>query len=60
LSYEFNKNKHRNTLFSNAQLFIYGSDLGIIWRSNDLNIDPDFYSRITPSKSIAAGINVSF
>ncbi|WP_051315854.1 SusC/RagA family TonB-linked outer membrane protein [Algoriphagus vanfongensis] len=44
---------------SRAELFLYGNNLGIIWKSTDTDWDPDF-GWATPRKSIALGLQLNF
>ncbi|WP_158643981.1 SusC/RagA family TonB-linked outer membrane protein [Pseudobacter ginsenosidimutans] len=58
-----NKNRKRK-LFESAQLYLYGSNLGIIWRANKLGVDPDITetlgSSILPAPfTLSAGFRVS-
>jgi TonB-linked SusC/RagA family outer membrane protein len=41
LSYDFDKIKNQGLLFNRLQLFIYGNNLGILWRANHKGLDPD-------------------
>jgi len=49
-----------NTFLRKASIFIYARNLGIIWRKNKLNIDPDYGSFNIPQPfSGSIGINVN-
>lgn len=63
LSYTFNKKLLANTPLSNIRVYLYASNLGMLWRKNKEGIDPDYLGSIyafPPSKSYAAGINFNF
>jgi TonB-linked SusC/RagA family outer membrane protein len=61
ISYDFNKAVFRKLPFQSAQLYVYLNNVGILWRANKQNIDPDYGdNRIPPSRSLAIGLNVNF
>lgn len=61
ISYDLIRSKLKNRPFKQAQLYIYASNLGIIWSANKLDIDPDYGDKmIPPSRSIAVGMNIGF
>lgn len=60
LSYLFNKEQFRRFPLKNLELNINASDLGIIWRANKENIDPDYPYSIPLSRSITFGIRSTF
>lgn len=45
--------------FSSAQVYVYASNIGLIWRANKQNIDPDFQNTVA-QKSVALGVNLRF
>jgi TonB-dependent starch-binding outer membrane protein SusC len=51
VSYEFRKR---------LQLYINVSNLGIIWRANNLKIDPDYSNSFPPAKTFTIGLRRSF
>lgn len=56
-SYQFSGNR----VFNNLELYIYSSNLGIIWRANKQGIDPDFQlSQYVAPRSISIGVNATF
>lgn len=66
LGYELSRRKWKALPVERAELYIYSNNLGILWRSNKLGIDPDFaqnrpgYATIIPSpRTIAFGIKAS-
>lgn len=61
LSYDIDRALIKRLPFENIQLYLYANNIGILWRANKLNIDPDFgNSFIPPARSVAIGINVRF
>lgn len=59
LSYDLSQFSKKT--FQQASVYIYASNLGIIWRANKLGIDPDFGMYTIPnSKTISAGLNLTF
>ena len=41
-------------------LYLSGNNLGIIWRANKLNIDPEYVNGLPPSVGISFGLRVTF
>lgn len=61
LAYEIKRQSLRKLPFKTLKLYLNASNLGIIWRSNDKNLDPDYLSAsIPPSKSLAFGLAINF
>jgi hypothetical protein len=51
--------------FDQVQLYMYANNLGILWRANDQNIDPDFIDNgvqlsIPNPKTISLGVRIIF
>lgn len=59
LSYDFTRWLNSKKLFKMLQLYINASNLGIIWKANKDNIDPDFPSSIPTPKTYAIGLRVN-
>jgi len=59
LAYDLNQSASRKLPFQNIQFYIFANNLGILWRANKYNIDPD-YGYIPPSRTISVGLNVGF
>jgi hypothetical protein len=49
-----------NSSLKDINIHLTLSDGGIIWRANKKKIDPDYGSAVPPSKSLSAGLNLSF
>ncbi|MEO6868859.1 MAG: SusC/RagA family TonB-linked outer membrane protein [Ginsengibacter sp.] len=61
LSYQFEKATNHWLPFNNLKLYAYINNLGIIWRANKLNLDPDYVYQPYPlSKTYSLGINIQF
>jgi TonB-linked SusC/RagA family outer membrane protein len=65
LSYQLPDNKKVRPIFSHVQVYIYATNLGLIWRANHLGIDPDFNGNspsvsYTNPKTISLGIRCGF
>lgn len=66
LSYDLSKQVISRLPFEHLQLYLYANNLGILWRANDLGLDPDIvpypgYSLQVPLvKTLAAGIKIDF
>ncbi|HEY6082041.1 MAG TPA: SusC/RagA family TonB-linked outer membrane protein [Chitinophagaceae bacterium] len=63
VSYDLNKSAIEQLPFQHIRLYLYASNLGILWRANKQGIDPDYAGSIyayPPAKSIAAGVKIDF
>ena len=60
LSYDFTRWLNSKKLFKMLQLYINASNLGIIWKANKENIDPDFPSSMPTPKTYAIGLRANF
>ncbi len=49
---------HKYLPFRNLNIFTYINNLGIIWRANKQNIDPDFILGVPSPRTIAFGLKV--
>ncbi|WP_026970230.1 SusC/RagA family TonB-linked outer membrane protein [Algoriphagus terrigena] len=59
VSYRLDKLSQPWLPFQSAELYSYVSNLGILWRKTDQDIDPD-YQRVPPAKSFAFGLRIDF
>ena len=50
----------KNKVLGNIELYVNASNLGIIWRANKENLDPDYPSTLKPEKAYAFGIRANF
>ena len=61
IAYDFERKVISKLSVQKAQLYVYANNIGILWRANKQNLDPDYGdSSIPPGRSIAVGINVHF
>lgn len=42
----------------NARLYMYANNLGVIWKSSDSDLDPDYPFSIPPVRTIAFGVQI--
>lgn len=56
LAYDF----QRVAAFSSLQVYVNVNNLGILWRANDKNIDPDYYNGLPVTRNIALGLRAGF
>lgn len=60
LSYQVAPNALKRLSIKNLGIFIYAQNLGILWRANKQNIDPDYGTSIIPQPiGCSMGINLS-
>ena len=52
--------KLKNIPVENLQVYFNASNLGILWRANKENLDPDYPGVIPPSKSFTFGLRANF
>lgn len=61
LSYRFSRSAWPSMPFRELRLYTYVNNIGILWRKNKYNIDPDMISSTYPQpRTIAFGMQVSF
>jgi len=61
LAYKLTKAAFKKWPTQSLQLFANANNLGILWRANQLHLDPDYLpSTIPPAKSFSIGINATF
>jgi len=60
LAYTFSNKQLGSSRISSVQLYLYANNIGIIWRANKANLDPDVLSTAYPNpRSIALGFRVN-
>lgn len=59
LSYVLTRARFPKLPFSNARLYVYANNLGLMWQANKSGLDPDYQSG-PPPRTIAAGLIVDF
>lgn len=65
LDYDFKKQNLRKLPFESIKIYVYASNLGILWRANNQGIDPDYIPGVFSNtslrgKTIATGIKIDF
>lgn len=59
-SYQLSNLPYLKSTFKSANLFLYSKNLGMLWKANDLNLDPDYNGSGIPLPfSISLGINLT-
>lgn len=56
LSYDVSKKVWHKMPFNEFQVYMYATNLGLIWRANKEGIDPNYNSQILPGKTYSMGI----
>ncbi len=61
VAYTFNNSGNTRKYFKQLQLYVYASNIGIIWRANHVGMDPDYYDGGYPLPlTISVGCRASF
>lgn len=60
LNYNIESKTLMKTGVKKMDLYLSGNNLGIVWRANKLNIDPDYVSGLPPSSGISVGLKITF
>jgi TonB-linked SusC/RagA family outer membrane protein len=60
LSYTYHINRKSQSLINSIQLYANAANLGIIWRANKENIDPDYPNSLPLTKTYTVGLRASF
>lgn len=61
LAYNFSDKNLERALFKNISIFLYAKNIGIIWRANRQDLDPDYGTSAIPQPfSTSFGLNLSF
>lgn len=60
IRFDINKTQWIKLPFSHLQIYTYLNNLGILWRANDKNLDPDFLSGFPTPRSISIGVKADF
>lgn len=55
-----NKNMLNRTPFNAVRLYIYASNMGVLWKANTAGIDPYYNNVPTPAKRFTFGANLTF
>ncbi|WP_185965636.1 SusC/RagA family TonB-linked outer membrane protein [Flavobacterium zepuense] len=60
LSYDLSQKRLKWLPVQNLQLYAYANNLGIIWRANKLNLDPDYPTGTPAQKTFSLGLKADF
>lgn len=60
IKYTWRQNKTGKRIKPSAEIYLYASNVGIIWRANKKGIDPDYANGIPAPLNITAGIKTGF
>lgn len=60
IGYDLTKYKWQKLPIEKATFYLNLSNLGIIWKANKRNIDPDYNTIIPPTKTFSIGLKVNF
>jgi TonB-linked SusC/RagA family outer membrane protein len=60
LSYDWNVGGRKDVALKNAQLFVVGSNMGVLWRANKEGIDPDYGEGMPNPRAITIGVKANF
>ncbi|MEI9809087.1 MAG: SusC/RagA family TonB-linked outer membrane protein [Bacteroidota bacterium] len=58
ISYDLNKKQLQQLHLYRLQFYAYANNLGIIWRANSHNIDPDYQSGYPAPRTISLGLRI--
>jgi len=59
-TYDISRIGHPKLPMENLRIYLYGNNLGIIWKANHAGVDPDFVNSIPNPRTLALGIKASF
>ena len=57
LDYTLTRKRWKNLPFDNLRLYVYGANLGILWKRNREGLDPDYRNSLPPPKNITIGLS---
>jgi hypothetical protein len=60
LSYMLDRNNQKKIPFKQLRVFVYASNLALLWTANAEHIDPDYINVPSAGKSIALGLDIIF
>jgi len=60
LGYELKKEQLKKLHVRGAQLYLYANNIGLLWKTNDKGIDPDYITGIPNPRSLAMGVTIDF
>ena len=60
LSYDWTKKAHARLPVQLIHLYVYGNNLGILWKANHAGIDPDYVTGMPLPRTLAVGVRVDY
>ncbi len=60
LSYDLSRQDHARLPVELIRFYIYGNNLGILWKANHAGIDPDYVSGTPPPRTVAVGVRIDY
>jgi TonB-linked SusC/RagA family outer membrane protein len=60
LSYDWTKQAHSKLPVQLIHLYLYGNNLGILWKANHAGIDPDYVTGMPQPGTLAIGVRVDY
>jgi TonB-linked SusC/RagA family outer membrane protein len=60
LSYDADRQHWHNLPLKHVQVYLYATNLGLIWKATRTSLDPDYPSSVRPPHTVAIGISGSF
>ena len=58
--YDLTKQTHPRLPVQLLRFYLYGNNLGILWKANHVGIDPDFVSGIPNPRTLAFGVKIDY
>ena len=60
ISYDLNKEVHPRLPVQLIRFYLYGNNLGILWKANHVGIDPDYINSAPNPRTLALGIKIDY
>jgi hypothetical protein len=60
LSYDWTKQAHARLPVQLIHVYVYGNNLGILWKANHAGIDPDYLTAMPLPRTLAVGVKVDY
>jgi len=60
LGYDLLQKQGKKLPFESMQFYLNANNLGLLWKANHFNIDPEYSTTIPPSKNLAIGVRAVF
>jgi hypothetical protein len=60
ISYDLNKEAHPRLPVQLIRFYLYGNNLGILWKANHVGIDPDYVTSVPNPRTLALGVKIDY